>query len=246
MKKILLILALVLFSATSALAQGFTPDIPEKSGDYAVPGRNDLRVRVFVHNGNNNRPSITASAQCLDPNVNDVVGPTGWKLPASVSYKVNSNSAPSSVGSSNVVDLTANSFSTWTGKISSNAPTLNYIGSTKKSRKALDGENIISWGKTSGTSLGVTYTWYYTTTKQVVETDTIMNSRVSWTLDQCLTNAYDARNILVHELGHWFGLNDHYTSNYTDNTMFGYGSRAETKKTTLEAGDITGLNNIYR
>lgn len=59
------------------------------------------------------------------------------------------------------------------------------------------------------------------------------------------TNVYDAQNILTHELGHWFGLDDHLTANYQNNTMYGYGSKGEVKKDTLTQGDIDGINAIY-
>ena len=41
------------------------------------------------------------------------------------------------------------------------------------------------------------------------------------------------------------GLADEYTQEYADNTMFGYGSKGETKKNTLTTGDKTGLTAIY-
>ena len=46
-------------------------------------------------------------------------------------------------------------------------------------------------------------------------------------------------------LGHWFGLDDEYDTAYSNNTMFGYGSKAELKKITLENGDKIGIDNIY-
>ena len=78
-----------------------------------------------------------------------------------------------------------------------------------------------------------------------MDVDTIMNQKFPWTLNTCSTSAYDAADILNHELGHWFGLNDHYTSAYINNTMYGYGSKAETKKVTPAQGDKDGINLIY-
>jgi hypothetical protein len=41
------------------------------------------------------------------------------------------------------------------------------------------------------------------------------------------------------------GLKDHYTADYADNTMYGYGSLGETKKDTLTTGDINGVLAKY-
>ncbi len=257
-----LILAFVLVAALAVVNVWAAPNpnasdravdndnIPEVSGDYAIRGRSDLRVRVFVHGpkaGNHNTP--VTSAICEDNRSDAVVGWAGWKLPNSdVKYKINQSSAPSSVRNS-VPTFVANSFSKWVNGITldsttSAKPNLVSDGLTSISRSRFDGQNIIAWGRTSGRTLGVTYIWYYTATGLVAEVDTIMNNRISWNLS-CSTDSYNAENIMIHELGHWFGLDDEYDSPFVENTMFGYGSKAEVKKISPENGDISGLNNIY-
>ena len=77
-----------------------------------------------------------------------------------------------------------------------------------------------------------------------------MNKAYVWTwsggtTDCAYTESYDAQNILTHEIGHWFGLDDEYTDEYIENTMYGYGSKWEVKKNTLTTGDINGLQAIY-
>lgn len=226
---------------------------PENSGVYDVPGKPGMKVRVFVHpnKGRPPKPEPTPSPvlNCTDNDSTAVVGQTGWHLPSNWSYYVNPN-VPNSI-SGNLTAVVNNSFAAWqtplAGKVN-----FNYGGTTNIDRKALDGNNIIAWGRTSGSALGVTYTWYYPSTGLAVETDTIMNKKFSWSWTdpnsfQCSQNAntYDAQNILTHELGHWVGLDDHYTSDYVDNTMYGYGSKGEIKKDTLTSGDVAGLNNIY-
>jgi len=47
------------------------------------------------------------------------------------------------------------------------------------------------------------------------------------------------------EVGHAVGLSDEYESPFVDNTMYGYGSMAETKKDTLTGGDIDAATAIY-
>ncbi len=56
----------------------------------------------------------------------------------------------------------------------------------------------------------------------------------------------DFENIATHELGHSAGLDDLYDSACSAETMYGYAAEGETKKRTLEAGDITGVQKLYR
>lgn len=55
----------------------------------------------------------------------------------------------------------------------------------------------------------------------------------------------DFENIATHELGHSVGLDDLYTSECSEQTMYGYADYGETKKRTLEAGDIKGVQELY-
>ena len=56
----------------------------------------------------------------------------------------------------------------------------------------------------------------------------------------------DFENIATHELGHSVGMGDLYTDGCSEQTMFGYAQYNETKKRTLEVGDITGVQTLYR
>ncbi|HJZ06289.1 hypothetical protein A2634_02450 [Candidatus Amesbacteria bacterium RIFCSPHIGHO2_01_FULL_48_32] len=223
-------------------------DLPEQAGDYPVPGRSDMRMRVFVYEPRAGRPGVVVdkSLACVDPDQNDLVAPAGWKLPVgNWRYKLNVGSVPSSVGGSNLGTIVKDSFGPWQSAIS-NQVNFVYDGETGVSRSALDWQNVITWGRTQGSALAVTYVRYYTATGLVADVDTVMNKKFTWSLSQCgLSNSYDAQNIMIHELGHWMGLDDEYTDNFLDNTMFGYGSRGETKKNTLEAGDENGVRAIY-
>jgi len=157
---------------------------------------------------------------------------------------------PSTI-SPNLGTIINNSFAVWENALpTGSGVTLAYDGPTSANRAVYDRQNIIAWGRTSGSALGVTYIWYQNGI--AIELDTIMNEKFSWgwanqsTNPLCAySNVYDAQNILTHELGHWFGLNDHYTADYVNNTMYGYGSKGEVKKDTLTAGDIAGINLIY-
>lgn len=238
-----------IFSFSSFVsAQSENAQIPEKNGDYADPIHPGVRVRVFVHEGG--RPASSSALVCNDPNSESVTPSAGWHLPATVTYKLNAASAPSSVGSGNVSVFAATAFDQW-ASASVNKISFTYGGTTTANKQALDGQNIIAWGRTSGSALAVTYTRYYTATKEVADVDTIMNLKFSWnwsggtTVCPANANAYDAQNILTHELGHWVGLDDTYAASFVDNTMYGYGAKGEIKKNTLTNGDVLGVQTIY-
>lgn len=264
-KKIVLNLFLVLamalaFSFSPALAKNSRDDgddkiIPEKSGTYDVPGRPDLKVRVFVHNPKiKPKPSPTPTPELIcgtDPESDAVVDPAGWHLPGKWTYQLNPYSVPLTVGSSNLAAISSLAFGNW--KTASGDKVIFTQGpDTFVSKAGYDRKNIIAWGRAPGSALAVTYTWYYTATGLVAEVDTIMNKKYPWSwTNQTLSpncadqNSYDAQDILTHELGHWMGLDDEYTSDYTNNTMYGYGSKGEVKKDTLTEGDIAGVDAIY-
>ena len=223
--------------------------IPEVDGDYKDPMDSRVRVRVFVHKtkSHNSSPILT----CDDPDSTATVGWAGWRLPVgNWTYRLNPSSVPSSVGGTNLAIIADNGFNAW--EVAQNKVTFVEGPNTSKTRSSYDGQNIIAWGRTSGSALGVTYVRYYTSTRIVVDVDTIMNKKFAWgwnggSVATCGDpNTYDAQNILVHEQGHWLGLDDFYTSDFVNNTMYGYGSKGETKKNSLTSGDIAGAAAIYQ
>ena len=236
------------FSIATAAAQSENAQIPEKNGDYADPIHPGVRVRVFVYQPG--KPEAQPALVCEDPNSNSVIPATGWYLPSTVTYRLNTSSVPSSVGSASLSTIASSAFNQWMnadpGKVA-----FTQGADTTVNRQALDFQNIIAWGRTSGSALAVTYTRYYTATHEVADVDTIMNKKFAWrwnggdALNCPDNNAYDAQNILTHELGHWMGLNDTYTAEFVNNTMYGYGSKNEVKKDTLTTGDVNGVQAIY-
>lgn len=234
--------------------------LPETDGIYEVKGHPELKLRVFVYKARPEPSPVLGSPVCgLDDPLSDAKdAPAGWTLPSSWTYSLNPSSVPTSVGGNNFAAIASKAFSAWTGALSgkANAPIIQKSTTdTSATRAVRDGQNIIAWGRTSGSALAITYTWYNTTTKKAVEIDTIMNQKFPWAWSDpntwgsnptcAFANAYDAQDILTHELGHTFGLTDHYTSAYTNNTMYGYGSKQETKKDTLTNGDVSGVQALY-
>ena len=256
MKKILFASFLIIVLAF-AFSLNFTfakndknTDIPEQDGVYDVPGHPELKVRVFVHKiGGKPAPTPVWGCGLPDPGSEAVVDKEVWKLPSEWTYNLNPGSAPSSVGSGNAATITDNAFRVWTDVINKKVKIFRGAD-TPITRKGYDGKNIITWGSASGSALGVTYIWYYPSTGLVAELDTILNTKFFWMwsggLSTCAwSNSYDAQGILTHELGHWFGLDDEYTSEYENNTMYGYGYKRDAKADTLTTGDIDGVKAIY-
>ena len=57
-------------------------------------------------------------------------------------------------------------------------------------------------------------------------------------------DAFDFANVATHEIGHAVGL-DHPGNSCTEETMYAYVDFGETKKRTLNAGDILGAQALY-
>lgn len=256
-KKLVYILAflIVAFSLQAKQASAYhNPHakdvIPEKSGLYDDPEHPGVKVRVIVHPERPAREEQPVLACELgDPDSTEQVSAAGWHLPANWTYNLNSSSVPSSVGGANLATIVSRSFDSWEAA-SGNNITFSAGPNTTIARSVYDGKNIIAWGRTNGSALGVTYIRYYTSTGLVVDVDTIMNKKFPWRWSNsascAYTEAYDAENIMNHELGHWIGLDDEYdTGPHQHATMFGYGAKGEVKKITLEDGDITGTYLIY-
>lgn len=248
------ILVVLVLSNPALADKPGTAEIPEVDGVYDVAGHPGMKVRVFVHKApgkpdHAGKPGPSSTLQCglADPASTAVTAPAGWVIPTgSWTYRVNT-AVPSSI-SSNLTAIVGNAFATWMGVSDlNNKVTLLRGPDTSASRAVLDGQNIVAWGRTSGSALGVTYIWYQGGIAN--EIDTIMNNKFAWNWSNqtgcAWTNVYDAQNILTHELGHWFGLDDHYTASYQNNTMYGYGSTMEVKKDTLTAGDAAGIAALY-
>jgi len=81
--------------------------------------------------------------------------------------------------------------------------------------------------------------------RELVEWDMVFDDDYAWG-DTEITPAavWDLLNVGTHELGHAAGLT-HPDGTCTEETMYAFASPEETKKRTLNAGDITGINQLY-
>jgi hypothetical protein len=84
--------------------------------------------------------------------------------------------------------------------------------------------------------------------RELTEWDLVFNDALpeSWGDATGHPDLWDVANIATHELGHSAGLGDLYTTAAREQTMFGYASVGETKKRTLDSGDIAGIKALYR
>jgi hypothetical protein len=124
--------------------------------------------------------------------------------------------------------------------------------SVNPSVDAPDYVNIVSWRMVVPPRvIAVTFIWYDPNSYEIVDWDMVMNTMQKWGIDpdgegpQSLKRAFDVRNIVTHEAGHVVGLDDLYEDIYSELTMYGYSSKGETKKISLENVDIAGCQDRY-
>jgi len=254
MKKFLFVTAvLFLFGSFGNAYSRGAAAIPEVSGTYQEPGRPGVEVRVIVHHAKpegKGKPEPSSELVCglTDPDSSAPIGDGGWRLNSNTTYNLNVGSVPSSVGSESLVTIVDNGFDDWSAATGGSIA-FTRGADTTVNKSAYDGLNVITWGRTQGTALGVTYIRYLVSTGEVVDVDTIMNKKFTWKWSDsstcAWTNVYDAENVMTHELGHWLGLEDEYTAAVENNTMYGYADKGEVKKNTITTGDAESTFALY-
>ncbi len=110
-----------------------------------------------------------------------------------------------------------------------------------------DGENIIVTGNLASNIIGVTSFWFNPATKEVVDADMVLNfDDFDWSTDDAGTaGEMDVQNIVTHELGHFFVLDDLSSPKTSDLTMYGFSDTGEIKSRTLGLGDELGVTKLY-
>lgn len=114
-----------------------------------------------------------------------------------------------------------------------------------------DGQNEVYFGNVDQPgAIAVTIVWgiFYGPPgqRELVEWDQVYDQMdYDWS-DSGETGKMDFENIATHELGHSVGLDDLYNGGCSEMTMYGYADYGETKKRTLEDGDIAGVSNLYK
>ena len=126
-------------------------------------------------------------------------------------------------------------------------------GSWDDTVEELDGRNELVFGNYPDPDvIAVCIVWGYfreaSGKGQIVEFDIMFDTDFTWgdatdaTLD---ATVMDLQNIATHELGHGVGLADLDEDAAKEQTMYGYSGYGETKKRTLEDGDIAGIQKLY-
>lgn len=165
----------------------------------------------------------------------------------------------SGIADNTVFNIFSSSISKWedaTDGVVGNGLGVNVIGDGSTTSSALladtvspDNLNEAYFGAIEDSNtIAVTIVWGIfggpTYQRKLVEWDQIYNTIYNWS-STGEANKMDLDNIITHEKGHSFGMNDLYTSYCSEQTMFGWASLGETKKGSLEIGDITGINKLY-
>ncbi len=251
---VLCAVALVGFLAGFATAQSRGRDRGESSIEndpleQSLPP--NIRVRAFIHRPRVVEPSHLGTCSATADGTIGNYGLAGWHLPtAGVTWKLNMSTVPTTyLTAAAAHDAIVTAFATWNAA-DGKEKFLDGGTTTVKAAK-FDGVNAVLWRRLSPSTIGVTYVWYYTSTHEVAEVDTVFNSRYPWALfdanlGECQSSpdAYDLLNIATHEFGHWTGLDDLYDTVDEDLTMYGFGAGGELKKRTLGTGDIDGVNAV--
>lgn len=210
---------------------------------------------VFIHY---EHPAKGKPAPPPLPKVNDyymLLGPN-WDLStAGIPYVINPSGAPSGAE----VEVKA-AFEAWdaatSAELFNDSPQIDI-----NSWWGMDGKNNVSWQVIPvGGVIAATWLWYadndnsgdMSSGDKMLETDIVFNASQRWGIDPDgegtaykLKNAYDVGNIGTHEVGHVVGLDDLYDLIYSEITMYGYGSKGETKKISLAVGDVNGTKDLY-
>ena len=134
-------------------------------------------------------------------------------------------------------EVSFNIFGTGSSGVTDGADDVNPDGKNEVMFENLGTTNTIAytivWGRFSGPPRF----------RELVEWDAVFNSDYNWS-ETGEANRMDFQNIATHEFGHALGLG-HPEDTCTEETMYAYASSGETNKRSLEAGDVSGINELY-
>ncbi len=151
---------------------------------------------------------------------------------------------------SQVINEVRESFTSWDDATTKDL--FLYGGTRSKSVFDRDRKNMVFWGKgLPNNVIARTRLWYNPGTMAILEADMKLNKNMRWGIDRdgegtgSNIRGFDINDIVTHEAGHVCGLADLYQDAWKDQTMYGYSRAGETKKISLEPGDIAGVRYLY-
>lgn len=106
-----------------------------------------------------------------------------------------------------------------------------------------NGVNEVAWTDGLGDAIARATIRWNTERERLLEVDVELDTATAWTTRPDRDpDAYDVRSLLTHELGH-NGLRDVHGD--PAQTMYHESAPGETRKRTLEAGDVAGWRRLY-
>ncbi len=174
----------------------------------------------------------------------------GFKLYETATYRVNPKHSGQPANA--VIGEIASAFEAW-DDVTGGEQFNDTVSTTTKQGSRYDGQNTISWVNLRPGVVAQTTIWYQKVEgdyDRIVEFDICFNRLYRWGIDpddegEITINAFDIQNVATHEAGHVVGLGDLYESYNSYLTMYGYTSRGEVQKISLEEKDISGAQLIY-
>lgn len=231
-----------------------------RGGDDRVSSRDIIShvITYYNHNGKDHPgngppgggdPTPTPPPEPVDHSTHFALLP-GARASSLVNYVVEDP------GIAGAVDAVVASFDAWDA-VSGIDFTFDGTASVNSNSEATapNGTNTVSWALFTGNTkaLAVTVLWIddangngvWDGGEAIVETDMIFNNRQTWAVAANSPRGkwFDIQNVGTHEAGHFAGLDDQ--DQWDDETMFFSAGSKETKKRTLEPGDIAGAVALY-
>jgi hypothetical protein len=252
---IVILISLLVVSAVSVGLVVAKPEDPGKGQSSVKAGRPEkLEQIIFVHPvapdkpGKPDKPPGKPPKDDEEPKENDYYEFWDGYLVGTTECEINPSG--SQVIAGDTIAAIEAAAGAWDGVTADEL--FSFVVTTDKSWiDAPDGRNIISWIKfLPRSNIAVASMWYDPTTKIIYEFDIVFNAFHRWGIDPIKEDkykikAFDIQNIASHEFGHPVGLEDLYNDVHSELTMYGYSSKGETKKCSLEEGDINGAQLLY-
>jgi len=251
---ITILVGLFVISVVSAALVAAKPDDPGRENRPQQAGRPEkLEQIIFVHPAAPDKPGRPDKPPGKppkdeeppeeEPKDNTYYELWGGYLAGTATYYINPNIGLVTAG--DPAAAVNNAAEAW--DVETTDELFRYGGTTTESWYAEDGQNTVSWVKfLPRDNIAVAVMWYDSETMIIWEFDIVFNTFHNWGIDPVKRDrAFDIQNIATHEFGHPTGLDDLYDDIYSDLTMYGYSSKGETKKCSLEEGDIAGAQYLY-